>query len=90
MDELDNEFGVGELVASEFVKQKNRAYTDRDLKGMKVLHGQERITEGDTVILTLQDKDVLNEEDDVLVNPNMVDDEKYEKVCTIFNVLIVI
>ncbi|ODM89593.1 U4/U6.U5 tri-snRNP-associated protein 1 [Orchesella cincta] len=79
LDELDSEFGVGELVDTEFVKQKNKAYTDRDLKGLKVLHGQDRIEEGNTVILTLKDKDVLNEDDDVLVNPNMIDDEKFEK-----------
>lgn len=79
LDELDNEFGVGELVESEFVKQKNRAYTERDLKGLKVMHGQERIHEGETVIMTLQDRAVLNEDDDVLVNPNMIDDEKFEK-----------
>jgi len=30
--------------------------------------------------MTLQDKDVLAEDDDVLVNVNMVDDEKFEKV----------
>ncbi len=30
--------------------------------------------------MTLQDKGVLDEVDDVLVNPNMVDDEKFEKV----------
>lgn len=30
--------------------------------------------------MTLKDKQVLDEDDDVLVNPNMVDDEKFEKV----------
>lgn len=30
--------------------------------------------------MTLQDKGVLDEEDDVLMNVNLVDDEKYEKV----------
>jgi len=32
------------------------------------------------VILTLQDKDVLAEDEDVLVNVNMVDDETYKQV----------
>ena len=41
---------------------------------------QDRIGEGDSIIMNLQDKGVLDEEDDVLVNPNMIDDEKYEKV----------
>ena len=40
LDDLDKEFGVGEVVASEFMKSRNKAYTDRDLKGMKVLHDQ--------------------------------------------------
>ena len=41
---------------------------------------QERIDTGGTVILTLKDKGVLDEEDDTLVNVNMIDDEKFEKV----------
>jgi len=32
------------------------------------------------VILTLKDQGVLDEGDDVLVNVNMVDDERYKKV----------
>lgn len=32
------------------------------------------------MILTLQDKDVLAEDADVLVNVNMVDDETYKQV----------
>lgn len=36
--------------------------------------------EGKEVILTLQDKDVLAEDPDVLVNVNMVDDETYKQV----------
>lgn len=45
-----------------------------------VFHKQERIQEGETVVLTLKDKGVLDEEDDTLVNVNMIDDEKFEKV----------
>lgn len=36
--------------------------------------------EGKDVILTLQDKDVLAEDPDVLVNVNMVDNDMYKQV----------
>lgn len=40
-----------------------------------------KLSEERETILTLADKDVLAEDDeDVLVNVNMVDDEKYKKV----------
>jgi len=32
------------------------------------------------VIMTLDDKGVLDEKEDVLINVNMIDDEKFEKV----------
>lgn len=38
LDEADEAFGVGEVVSSELAKQKNRAYTSRDLHGLKVEH----------------------------------------------------
>ncbi|XP_035703154.1 U4/U6.U5 tri-snRNP-associated protein 1 isoform X2 [Folsomia candida] len=79
LDELDTEFGLGEVVETAFVKHKNKAYTEKDLKGMKVLHDQSRIQDGGQVILTLKDKGVLDEEDDTLVNVNMLDDERYDK-----------
>lgn len=41
---------------------------------------QSRIHEGQQVILTLKDKGVLDEEDDTLVNVNVMDDERYDKV----------
>lgn len=40
---------------------------------------QGSFTEGKAVILTLKDQEVLDEGGDVLVNVNMVDDEKYQK-----------
>lgn len=36
--------------------------------------------EGKELVLTLKDKGVLEEEDDVLVNVNLMDDERYKKV----------
>lgn len=40
--------------------------------------------EGKDVILTLQDKDILAEDPDVLVNVNMVDNESYKQVIRLF------
>lgn len=41
---------------------------------------QDQFSEGKNVILTLKDQGVLDEGGDVLVNVNMVDDERYKKV----------
>ena len=79
LEEMDQEFGVSSLVEEEFAQSRNDAYTSRDLKGLKVQHKVDSFNEGQTVILTLQDKCVLEEEEDVLVNVGMVDKEKAEK-----------
>lgn len=39
-----------------------------------------RFDTGNTTILTLKDKNVLDEEEDTLVNMNILDDERAEKV----------
>uniref|UniRef100_A0A670ZNK9 Spliceosome associated factor 1, recruiter of U4/U6.U5 tri-snRNP n=1 Tax=Pseudonaja textilis TaxID=8673 RepID=A0A670ZNK9_PSETE len=52
----------------------------QDLKGLTVEHTIDSFQEGQTVVLTLKDKGVLEEEGgDVLVNVNMVDREKAKK-----------
>lgn len=79
LEEMDEEFGVSSLVEEEFAQSKMEAYTSRDLKGLKVQHKVDSFTEGRSVILTIQDKGVLEEEEDVLVNVEMVDKEKAEK-----------
>ncbi|KAM9497736.1 U4/U6.U5 tri-snRNP-associated protein 1-like [Salvelinus alpinus] len=79
LQEMDEEFGVSNLVDEEFGQTKKAAYSSRDLKGLTVQHRIESFNEGETVILTLQDKGVLEEEDDVLVNVGLVDKEKAEK-----------
>ncbi|KAJ7996761.1 hypothetical protein DPEC_G00240370 [Dallia pectoralis] len=79
LQEMDEEFGVSTLVEEEFGQAKQSAYSSRDLKGLTVQHKMESFNEGETVILTLQDKGVLEEEDDVLVNVGLVDKEKAEK-----------
>lgn len=79
LEEMDEEFGVSSLVEEEFGQGKKDAYTSGDLKGLKVQHKVDSFNEGQTVILTLQDKGVLEEEEDVLVNVGLVDKEKAEK-----------
>lgn len=80
LDQLDEEFGVGELVDQEVRQTRKNAYKDRDLRGLRVEHDVEEFKEGRQVILTLKDADVLDEEvGDTLVNVNMMDDERYKK-----------
>lgn len=38
LDQLDEEFGIGNLVKEEIHTARNTAYTERDLKGLKVEH----------------------------------------------------
>lgn len=79
LEEMDEEFGVSSLVEQEFAQGKTSAYTSRDLKGLTVQHKIESFQEGETVILTLEDKGVLEEKEDTLVNVGMVDREKADK-----------
>lgn len=79
LEEMDEEFGVSSLVEEEFVQSKRDSYSSQHLKGLKVQHKVDSFSEGQTVILTLQDKGVLEEEEDVLVNVALVDKEKADK-----------
>ena len=38
LEEMDEAFGVGDIVSTELIKQKDKAYTSRDLRGLKVEH----------------------------------------------------
>lgn len=79
LEEMDDEFGVGELVQEVTRREKKKIYSEHSLKGLKVDHDVDAFTEGKSVILTLKDQGVLDEDDDTLVNVNMVDDERYRK-----------
>lgn len=53
------------------------AYTERDLQGMRVKHDTVAFADGSTTILTLDDRNVLDEASgDTLVNVNEVDRER--------------
>ncbi|CAH0714097.1 unnamed protein product, partial [Brenthis ino] len=80
LDELDAEFGVGALLAEEARGERQRAYAPAQLRGMRVAHDLQALPDEHTTVLTLADKEVLAEDgEDVLVNVNIVDDEKYKK-----------
>ncbi|CAG4986771.1 unnamed protein product [Colias eurytheme] len=80
LDELDAEFGVGALVAEEQQEHRSRSYAQKHLGGLRVAHDVTALPEERETILTLADKDVLAEDsEDVLVNVNMVDEERYKK-----------
>lgn len=80
LDQLDEEFGIGNLLKEEIHISRNSAYTEKDLKGLIVEHDIESITEEKgTTILTLKDQDILKEKSDVLVNANMLDEERYKR-----------
>ncbi|XP_070807435.1 U4/U6.U5 tri-snRNP-associated protein 1 [Pituophis catenifer annectens] len=80
LEEMDQEFGISNLVEEEFGQKKKMGYSAQDLKGLTVEHTIDSFQEGQTVILTLKDKGVLEEKGgDVLVNVNMVDKEKAKK-----------
>ena len=38
LEEMDEAFGVGDMVTNEMKKQKSKAYTSKDLRGLKVEH----------------------------------------------------
>ncbi|KAG7209511.1 hypothetical protein KM043_015596 [Ampulex compressa] len=79
LDQLDEEFGIGNLVKEELHSARNTAYTEKDLRGLKVEHNIDNFEEGKMVILTLKDQEVLDENDDVLVNVNITDEERYKR-----------
>lgn len=80
MEELDAQFGIGEVVESDRREKMRQKYTDKDLRGLTVQHDLSNFAEEQTMILTLKDTEILKDGEDVLVNVNMLDDERYKKV----------
>ncbi|XP_076314361.1 U4/U6.U5 tri-snRNP-associated protein 1-like isoform X2 [Tachypleus tridentatus] len=76
--EMDEEFGVGALVEGEFKEMKAsvKNYTSKDLQGLTVGHGVDAFKEGRSVVMTLRDRDVLDEGEDVLESINIVEEDK--------------
>lgn len=72
LEELDQEMERQQ----EQEDRKQRAYRQEHLKGLTVAHAVDAVKEGSQVVLTLRDRDILEEDADVLENVNLVDDEK--------------
>ncbi|XP_042862737.1 U4/U6.U5 tri-snRNP-associated protein 1-like [Penaeus japonicus] len=79
LEELDAQFGIGDLVEKEMTEQKTKKYNRNDLSGMLIEHEMKRFEEGRTTILTLKDSNILDNKEDTLVNVNLVDAETVEK-----------
>ncbi|KAF1415068.1 U4/U6.U5 tri-snRNP-associated protein 1, partial [Spheniscus humboldti] len=54
-------------------------YSSRDLQGLTVEHDLGAFQEGETLVLTLKDKGVLEESEDVLVNVTLVAEEQAQE-----------
>lgn len=79
LEELDAQFGIGEVVETNRKEKMQKSYTNKDLKGLRVDHDVDTLPEERAVILTLKDQGVLDTEEDVLVNVNLQDSERYKK-----------
>ncbi|KAF5291182.1 hypothetical protein FQA39_LY14424 [Lamprigera yunnana] len=78
LEELDAQFGVSEIIESEQKHKRNRQYNEKNLRGLRVDHDIDTFGER-AVILTLEDKGVLENGEDVLVNINIRENERYKK-----------
>ncbi|KAE9414466.1 hypothetical protein Angca_008595 [Angiostrongylus cantonensis] len=84
LDAMDEEFGINSIIDDEKAKQaKKKARKERpmssDTGGLVVGHSKEAFLDSSNQILVLEDKDVLDVGDEVLINPNLVDNEKYAR-----------
>lgn len=83
LEEMDQQFG------EDTSNKPKKDYTSNNLKGLRVEHSLEAFKEGQEIILTLKDKSILkgtgdeldvdDEEEEVLVNVNILDDERAAK-----------
>eukprot|EP00112_Aurelia_sp_Birch-Aquarium-sp1_P016841 Seg385.12 transcript_id=Seg385.12/GoldUCD/mRNA.D3Y31 product="U4/U6.U5 tri-snRNP-associated protein 1" protein_id=Seg385.12/GoldUCD/D3Y31 len=82
LEEMDSEFGVSGVIQEAMgdigrkkIKKEAR-YGSRDLAGLRIEHGASEFEDGSSVIVTLKDSGILENEDDVLENVNLVDTRK--------------
>ena len=57
-------------------ESKKESYSSHNLAGLTIEHKEDRFQEGRDVVLTLKDTRILDDGEDVLVNVNMIDDER--------------
>ncbi|KAF1753699.1 hypothetical protein GCK72_020256 [Caenorhabditis remanei] len=75
-DQLDEELGVSSTIEKAKKQKRPKTKAPSDTAGMVIGHGREAFVDGDQ-ILVLQDKGILDDGDEVLVNPNLMDDERH-------------
>lgn len=81
MEELDAQFGISDIFETDRREKMKEKYTNTDLRGLTVQHDIASFVEERDIILTLKDKGVLDQDgDDILINVNMLDNERYKKV----------
>ncbi|KRY36134.1 Paxillin [Trichinella spiralis] len=56
-----------------------KQYSSKDLSGFTVLHAKDEFLEGRETVLVLQDKDVLDDSEDVLINPTLVEQQQWKR-----------
>ncbi|NXP18522.1 SNUT1 protein, partial [Scytalopus superciliaris] len=76
LEEMDQEFGVSPLVEEEFQRRRRERYSARDLQGLAVEHDPASIPEGQTLVLTLKDRGVLEPGEDILEQPTLAAQER--------------
>ncbi|KAM3716755.1 U4/U6.U5 tri-snRNP-associated protein [Dirofilaria immitis] len=83
LDDMDEDFGVNALISEENKVKQIRKMKKReqksDLAGLMVGHAKEDFLEGGETILVLEDKGVLDEGEEMLVNSNLAEKYKYRK-----------
>ncbi|VDK88079.1 unnamed protein product [Litomosoides sigmodontis] len=83
LDDMDADFGVNALISEESKVKQIRKTKKREQKsglaGLIVGHAKEDFLEGNETVLVLEDKGVLDEGEEVLVNLNLAENHKYQK-----------
>lgn len=79
LDEMDAAFGVSALLPPR-APPAPAPYRAPSLRGLRVAHQLDALEDERETILTLADKEILAEDpEDVLINVNIVDNERYKK-----------
>eukprot|EP00794_Sanderia_malayensis_P017392 gene17392-19133_t len=80
LEDMEEDFGISDIMMEEFSgvtkKQTKEKYTAKNLAGLRIEHKNKEFTEGSSVIVTLKDQDVLDENEDVLENINLLENKK--------------
>ncbi|KRX20328.1 U4/U6.U5 tri-snRNP-associated protein 1 [Trichinella nelsoni] len=78
LEEMDNEL-IQELDHKKHALPRHTQYSSKDLSGFTVLHAKDEFLEGRETVLVLQDKDVLDDSEDVLINPTLVEQQQWKR-----------